>query len=46
MQRYQSIIGSKLHSIDFDNQQQEMMLGASVLNRFTHLGMLDSYRVA
>ncbi len=46
MQRYKSIIGPKLHSRHFDNQQQEMMLGASILNRFTHLGMPNSYRVA
>lgn len=35
MQRYKTIIGPKLHSRDFENQQQEMMLGASILNRFT-----------
>ena len=46
MHRYQSIIGLKLHSRDFNNQQQEMMLGASILNRFSQLGMPDSYRVA
>jgi transposase len=46
MHRYKSIIGPKLHSRDFDNQQQEMMLGASILNRFTQLGMPDSHRVA
>ena len=46
MQRYKTIIGPKLHSRDFENQQQEMMLGASILNRFTQLGMPDSYRVA
>lgn len=46
MHRYKSIIGPKLHSRHFNNQQQEMMLGASILNRFTHLGMPGSYRVA
>ena len=46
MQRYKTLIGPKLRSRDFDNQQQEMRLGASILNRFTHLGMPDSYRVA
>ena len=45
MQRYKAIIGPKLHSRDFNNQQQEMMLAASVLNRFTQLGMPESYRV-
>ncbi|MFA0141323.1 hypothetical protein [Vibrio kanaloae] len=34
MHSYQSIIGPKLHSREFNNQQQEMMLGASILNRF------------
>ena len=46
MQRYKAIIGPKLHSREFKNQQQEMMLAASILNRFTQLGMPDSYRVA
>ncbi|MFA0079647.1 transposase [Vibrio artabrorum] len=46
MHRYKTIIGPKLHSRDFNNQQQEMMLGASIFNRFTQLGMPDSYRVA
>ncbi|MGF1743428.1 IS5 family transposase [Vibrio minamisatsumaniensis] len=46
MHRYKTIIGPKLHSRDFNNQQQEMMLGASILNRFTQLGMPESYRVA
>ena len=46
MHRYKTIIGPKLHSRDFNNQQQEMMLAASILNRFTQLGMPESYRVA
>ena len=46
MQRYKTIIGPKLHSREFENQQQEMMLAASILNRFTQLGMPESYRVA
>ena len=44
--RCKTIIGLKLHSRDFENQQQEMMLAASILNRFTKLGMPNSYRVA
>ncbi|WP_305840007.1 hypothetical protein [Photobacterium leiognathi] len=39
-------LGPKLHSRDFENQQQEMMLAASILNRFTQLGMSESYRAA
>lgn len=46
MQRYKKIIGNKLHSRKTANQNQEMLLGCSILNRFTHLGMPDSYRVA
>ncbi|WP_318452420.1 hypothetical protein [Photobacterium leiognathi] len=42
MHRYKTMIGSKLHSRDFNNQQQEMMLAASILNRFTQLGMPES----
>ncbi|MFA0679315.1 IS5/IS1182 family transposase, partial [Vibrio splendidus] len=41
-----TIIGPKLHSRYFENQQQEMMLSASILNRFTQIGMPESYRVA
>jgi len=46
MQRYKKIIGNKLHSRNFSNQNQEMLLGCSILNRFTHLGMPNSFRVA
>lgn len=46
MQRYKKIIGPKLHSRNFSNQQQEMLIGCSILNRFTQHGMPNSYRVA
>lgn len=46
MQRYKKIIGNQLHSRDFKNQRQEMLIGCSILNRFTHFGMPNSYRVA
>ena len=46
MHRYKTIIVPKLRSRDFENQQQEMMLAVSILNRFTQLGMPESYRVA
>lgn len=46
MHRYKKIIGCKLHSRNFKNQEQEMMLGASILNKFTQLGMPQSYRVS
>ncbi|MEZ8107282.1 hypothetical protein [Vibrio cortegadensis] len=34
------------YTVDFNNQQQEMMLAVSILNRFTQLGMPKSHRVA
>ncbi|MGR5230597.1 IS5 family transposase [Photobacterium damselae] len=46
MQRYKKIIGPKLHSRNISNQTQEMLIGCSILNRLTHLGMPNSYRVA
>ena len=46
MQRYKTIIGPKLHSRKFNNQQQEILIGCSNLNRFTQLGMPSSFRVA
>lgn len=45
MQRFKKIIGNKLHSRKPKNQSQEMLLGCSILNRFTLLGMPNSYRV-
>ena len=46
IQRYKKIIGNQLHSRKLTNQRQEMLIGCSILNRFTHLGMPNSYRVA
>ncbi|WP_286293887.1 IS5 family transposase [Vibrio apostichopi] len=46
MHCYKTITGPKLHSREFNSQQQEMMLAASILNRLTQLGMPESYRVA
>ena len=46
MQRYKKTIGPKLHSRVFKNQQQEMLIGCSILNRFTQLGMPNSFRLA
>ncbi|MGF1878937.1 IS5 family transposase [Photobacterium frigidiphilum] len=46
MQRYKKIIGNTLHSREFENQSKEMLLGCSILNRFTHIGMPKSYRAA
>lgn len=45
IQRYKRIIGNTLHAREFDRQQQEALLGCSVLNKMTGLGMPESYRV-
>lgn len=46
MQRYKRIIGRQLHSRNFKRQKKEMLIGCSILNRFTQLGMPRSNRVA
>ncbi|MGF1877426.1 hypothetical protein L4D77_19160 [Photobacterium frigidiphilum] len=46
MQRYKKIVGNTLHCRKIENQSKEMLLGCSILNRFTQLGMPNSYRVA
>jgi len=30
---------------EFENQSKEMLLSCSIWNRFTHLGMPNSYRI-
>lgn len=37
--RYKRILGSKLHSRDFERQQQETMIGCSILNKMTCLNL-------
>ena len=46
IQRYKRIIGRSLHSREFENQKIESIIGASVLNKMTSLGMPGSYRTA
>lgn len=46
MQRYKRTFGNQLHARKMSNQQQEVMVGCSVLNRFTALGMPQSYKFA
>ena len=46
IQRYKRIIGRSIHSRDFKNQKIESIIGASVLNKMTSLGMPESYRTA
>ena len=46
IQRYKRILGKSLHSRDFNNQHQEAMIGASILNKMTSLGMPHSHKCA
>jgi hypothetical protein len=46
MQRYKRIIGNKMHSRDLVRQQNEAIIAASILNKFTAIGMPISKRVA
>jgi len=45
MFRYKQIIGDKLRARGWANQQVESRLGCAILNRMTHLGRPDSYKV-
>ena len=46
MQRYKRIIGNRMHSKDIARQKNEAIIGASILNKFTAIGMPISVRVA
>jgi len=46
MFRYKTIFTDKLQSRQIDNQFQEMIIKCAALNRMTHLGMPDSYKIA
>jgi hypothetical protein len=46
IQRYKKILGNKLHARELSRQKQEVMIGSSVLNKMTSLGMLISYGCA
>ena len=43
MQRYKRIFGPRMHARKMSNQEQEMMVACGVMNRFTALGMPQSY---
>jgi len=45
MGRYKRIIGDKLRARKLANQKVESRLGCASLNRMTHLGRPDSYKV-
>src|SRR5213083_1193431 len=44
--RFKTLFGPTLRARHFDQQATELFLKAAALNRMTHLGMPDSYRVA
>jgi hypothetical protein len=43
--RYKAICGEKLQTRKIENQFQELFLKCALLNRMTHLGMPDSYKL-
>lgn len=43
--RYKRSLGPSLHSKILDRQKTEVRLGAKILNKMTHLGMPESYKV-
>ena len=43
--RYKSIIGAKLRSRKWDNQDAETLLGCHILNKMTNLGMTHSVKL-
>ena len=45
MSRYKQIIGDKLRARGWANLQVESRLGCAILNRMTHLGRPESYKV-
>lgn len=44
IQRYKRIVGGSLHSREMKNQKQEAVIGCGVINKFTTIGMPQSYR--
>lgn len=44
--RFKTIFTDKLQSREIENQFSEMIIKCAALNRMTHLGMPDSYKVA
>lgn len=45
MFRFKTIFGDRLNTRDIDNQFKELLVKCAVLNRMTHLGMPDSYKI-
>lgn len=43
--RLKKNLGSNLHSCKLENQQTEAKIAAAILNKMTHLGMPESYKI-
>lgn len=43
MFRYKTILGNKMHARNIENQKVEALMGCNILNKFTSLGMPESY---
>ena len=43
--RYKQTNGARLHSKKLVNQQTEVRIGAKIINKMTHLGMPESYKI-
>jgi hypothetical protein len=46
MFRYKTILGGKLSARVFESQENEVILGCSILNKMASFGMPDSYKAA
>ena len=44
--RYKNILGTALHARELSRQKSETMIGCSILNKMTGIGMPKSYRIA
>ena len=45
MFRFKTIFGDRLQTRQTDNQFKELLLKAAILNRMTHLGMPDTFKI-
>jgi hypothetical protein len=45
MFRYKTILGNKMHARNFENQKVEALIGCNILNKFSRLGMPESYAI-
>jgi hypothetical protein len=45
MARFKRIIGPQLQAREWNRQKVEVQIGCAILNRMTHLGMPQSYKI-